>query len=221
MAHSLYQILHRLATPREERDSNAAPGYWQYKVRAAALNMLDKTENRVLEVGCGDGLFLKQLFLLNPQARIWAIDIEPDNIRKAQERLGRELSSKVVFEVQDALNLTFEDNYFQEVVCLNVLMALDSVPAGEKVLASMARVCAKGGNIIFEFRNSQNPLLRLKYKLAPYYDKTMVNRRLTMYEPGRIESFLRSINFEITEKKSLGFPVPALAPVIIIKARKI
>jgi hypothetical protein len=90
----------------------------------------------------------------------------------------------------------------------------------KRTLAQMCRLCKPGGKIIFEFRNRLNPLLVLKYRLAPYYDKTIIGKRLSTFFPRDIESALRQSDFTVTAQIRYGFFIKALAPLIIIEAQK-
>lgn len=218
-----YSFLHRLTTPAPERDSGVAPGYWQHKARAAALEASRDIEGNILDVGCGDGLFLVQLAKQNPRARIWAVDINPDFIRQAQERVQREHITSVNFSRQDATALAFGDILFDMVVCTNLFMVMDSISTVRRSLFSIERVCKKGAVIFFDFRNALNPLLRLKYRLAPWYDKTIKpGQYLSTYRPAEIYNALKDAHMAVFEKRYYGsFLVKSVAPVIFIKARKL
>jgi ubiquinone/menaquinone biosynthesis C-methylase UbiE len=97
---------------------------------------------------------------------------------------------------------------------------MDSVTAVIKALKEMKRVCKKSGRIIFDFRNSLNPLLKAKYKLARYYDPTVKNLPLNTYSPGQIEKILKDLNLKIVSRKFIGLPFKRLAPVIIMVTQR-
>ena len=219
----MYAFFHRMTTPAHERDSGVAPGFWQYKVRTAALDASRAIEGNILDVGCGDGLFLIQLAKQNPRARIWAVDINADFIRQAQERVQREHITTIHFSQQDATALAFGDTVFDMVVCTNLFMVMDSLATVRRALSSIDRVCRKGAVILFDFRNALNPLLRLKYKLAPLYDKTIKpGQYLSTYYPSDIYDALKDLHMVVEQKQRYGlFFLKVLAPVIIIKAQKI
>ena len=219
----IYSFLHRLTTPALERDSGVAPGYWQHKVRTAALEASRDIEGNILDVGCGDGLFLIQLAKQNPNARIWAVDINADFIRQAQERARREQITTIEFSRQDATALAFADGFFDMAVCTNLFMVMESLSTVRKALFSIERVCKKGAVIFFDFRNAANPLLRLKYRLAPWYDKTIKpGQYLNTYRPEDIFNALKDAHMAICRQLYYGsLFIKNAAPVIVIKARKI
>ena len=63
------------------------------------------------------------------------------------------------------------------------------------------RICKPEGAIIFDIRNSLNPLLFIKYKLAKYYDETVRTRNLPLqtYRLKKVRDLLKKDGFEITE----------------------
>jgi hypothetical protein len=98
---------------------------------------------------------------------------------------------------------------------------LDSLNSVKKVLSQMNRIAKLGGRIILDFRNSLNPLLYFKYKLAPLYDQTVKNLPLNTYFLSKMAGLLGEAGFEVTNSKPLGFFIGKFAPIIILEARKI
>jgi ubiquinone/menaquinone biosynthesis C-methylase UbiE len=211
-----------MTTPSRERASSVSPGYWNHRVRSAVLSASNDIKGNILDVGCGDGLFLIQLAKQNPGAKIWAIDIDSGNIRQAQERVQQEQIASIYFSQQDATRMSFDALMFDMVICTNVFMTMDSMATVQKALASISRVSKNGAMIFFDYRNALNPLLRLKYKLAPMYDSTIKGHNLSAYYPGDISAALKEAHMAIVARQYIGLPlVSALAPVVIVKARKI
>lgn len=83
----------------------------------AALDLI-KPGSSVLDVGCGDGLFLK---LVNQQKKTTGVgvDLSENAIKKALEDNNQSIKFHV-FDL-DSGKLPFEDNAFDEVVALDVL----------------------------------------------------------------------------------------------------
>lgn len=220
--HKIYSAFHHITTPCDERASGVSPGYWNHLVRSAVLSASHDIKGNILDVGCGDGLFLIRLAKQNPVARIWAVDIDAVNIRQAQERVQQEQIASIHFSQQDATMMSFDADMFDMILCTNVFMTMDSMATVRKALASMSRVSRKGALIFFDYRNALNPLLRLKYKLAPMYDKTIIGHNLSAYYPGDISAALKEAHMAMVERLCIGLPLlNALAPVIIVRAQKI
>ena len=222
IVHKIYSFFHRMATPGQERSSSVSPGYWNSVVRREVLKSARDIKGNILDVGCGDGMFLIQLAKQNPKATIWAVDIDSENIRQAQERVVREQISSVYFSHQDATMLSLDEDMFDMVICTNVFVTMDSMATVRKALVSMSRVSKNGALIFFDYRNALNPFLRLKYKLAPLYDGTIKGHNLSAYYPADISEALKEARMTMISKQCIGLPLnSALAPVIIVKARKI
>ncbi len=102
---------------------------------------------RVLEVGCGTGVFLPVLAkAVGASGHVVGIDHAPDFVARARQRmtdLGLEEVVKV--EQADAYRLPFPDASFDAAHCERVLLHLDNPGA---VLREMRRVVVPGGWIV-------------------------------------------------------------------------
>ena len=221
MIAKLYRWLLQLSAPTAERNDYSI-GYLQCRVRKIALELCRplKDNNRVLEVGCGEGLFLLQVAHLNPNMEIWGADISEQRLKQARERLSADGHNNIHLTQEDATSSLLESEYFDVVICINVLFNLSCSGEVKKVLAQMQRVCKKGGRVIFDFRNQGNPLMRLKYRLTRYYDPTVAKLPLRTYKLSEIQDMLESCNLEVTSKHFIGWGGAAFAPIIIIEAKK-
>lgn len=111
--------------------------------RRATIAEADRIGGRVLDVGIGTGLSLKDYARTT---RICGVDISPGMLRKAQERarsLG--LSNVESLAVMDAKALAFPDAAFDAVVAQYVITA---VPDPEATLDDFVRVLKPGGELI-------------------------------------------------------------------------
>jgi ubiquinone/menaquinone biosynthesis C-methylase UbiE len=116
---------------------------------AAAVLRVDRSPERVLEVGCGDGersLFLAREF---PNARIRGVDPSPEAVRAATARVGLDPEGRIAFKRGDRSRLPFPDDHFD-------LVASD---AGAAPGAELARVLRPGGELIlFAAARRRDPL---------------------------------------------------------------
>lgn len=220
MLSKLYAFFHRLFAKPEERDEYSR-GYWQDKIRRESLNLCRSLNGRVLEIGCGEGLFLSQLAGYNPHLEIYGVDNNRTRLEQAQKRCQEKNLRNINFSLQEATSLSFKDEYFDAVICINVIFNLESSDIAKEALREMARVCRRKGKVIFDFRNSANPLIRLKYKLAPLYDQTLKGLPLNAYRLEELRLFSEEAGLYITNKIYIGLPIKRIAPVIILEAEKI
>jgi len=212
----LYRPLHRLFSRPSERGEYSS-GVWQDMVRRAVLDLCAGKRGTALEIGCGEGLFAVQLKQREPGLEVWGIDNDAARLEQAKAK-ARERGLEINFSLGDAGRLPYPDASFDLVICANVFLILGSLGAIEAFLSEMKRVCRKDGSIIFDYRNSRNPLLRLKYALAPYYDHSVRHLRLTTCDPRWIERALRGLGLKAVRQRNLGFFIRWLAPLIIVEA---
>ena len=215
MIKRIYYWLHDKTSLARERGEYSS-GTWQDAVRKQALDLCAAKPGDILEVGCGEGLFLKQLKNKKPEARLWGIDNSPERIQQAKQRLGAQAN----LYVASATDLPFADNFFDAAVCINVIFNLPSADIVRQVLAEMQRVVKPEGAVIFDFRNAANWLLWVKYKLAPLYDATVRNLPLKTYYLSDIEDMCRQQKLVIRASHSLGGMGKSMAPLILIEACK-
>lgn len=96
------------------REENRPPG-GKKTVRRFIKNSFLNENSKILEVGCTNGFTSLEIArLLN--CNVWGIDINENSIQNAKSRVK---SEKVTFSVGNALNLPFESNFFDMVICSN------------------------------------------------------------------------------------------------------
>lgn len=113
-----------------------------------ALQLLQlQPGQRVLEVGCGNGMFLPGLAKkVGPAGKVVGIDhAEPFVLEARTKMAAAGLSTIVAVEQGDAYRLPFDDAVFDAAHCERVLMHLDDPNA---VLREMARVVRPGGVVV-------------------------------------------------------------------------
>ncbi len=219
MIKKIYRILHDMTSAPHQRGEYSS-GYWSDRVRDRAAWLCKPSGGRILEVGCGEGMFLEKLAREKPDAEIWGIDKNEAILELAKKRMSAGAIKNVKLLAADATSLPFEEEFFDAVVCIDVLLNMEDIGAVVRILGQMKRVCKRSGVMIFDFRNAANPLLILKYKLAPYYDDTVKDLPLNAYKLGEIESALRGLGLEIVQKEYVGFFIKRYAPVIIVKVNR-
>lgn len=98
--------------------------------------------NRVLEIGCGTGIF--SVFFAQDGVQLISIDICQEMLDQAKRK-----TSNVEFKIDDAENLSFPDNHFDTVVASSVLHHLDVDRTLQGIWRVLLRACE-----LFEFCRS-------------------------------------------------------------------
>jgi len=114
-----------------------------------------------LELGCASGHFTQTLAKLN--AHITAIDISPDLIECAQKKVP---DSNVILAVENAYELSYEDNSFDVVIGNSILHHLEM----DRAFKEIYRVLKPQKNICFIEPNLLNPLQIIELS-TPYTRK--------------------------------------------------
>ena len=111
--------------------------------RKAAIAAAERIGGRILEVGVGTGLSLRDYSWTN---RLIGVDLSAPMLRKAKARVAEHSLSNVEgLAVMDAQHLGFQDAVFDVVVAQYVITA---VPDPEATLDEFVRVVKPGGEII-------------------------------------------------------------------------
>jgi phosphatidylethanolamine/phosphatidyl-N-methylethanolamine N-methyltransferase len=118
---------------------------------------------RVLELGVGTGLSLDAY---PSHCHVTGIDLAPDMLERAQDKVNRNAWRHITLEQGDALSLCFADDSFDYVTAFHVVSV---VPDPKRMMAEAQRVCRPGGiiTIINHFRSPHPTLARLAQVIDP------------------------------------------------------
>lgn len=208
-----YLWLRNLVSEPGERGLSSA-GYWQNKLRRNVLERLAKAEGRLLEIGCGEGLFLEQLAELNPQLRLFGIERDSAVLSAARRRLDK----NVRLVSSAAGRLPFKDASFEWAVGVNLFICVESGEVLAEILREAYRVLQPGAKLIIEFRNKGNIFLKLKYGLARYYDSTTEKHPLSTYYKEDVLNVLGEVGFGIGKIEGIDFPLKGLPAIFVVEA---
>lgn len=129
--------------------------------RPATLSLLpDVKGKRVLDAGCGPGLYTREL--LDRGAEVVAADVTPAMVEIAQQRIG----TGAEFHVADfSRPLTFaEDASFDVVVCP---LMLDYIEDWDPVFAELFRVLRPGGHLVYSHSHPMSDYKLVQTKHDP------------------------------------------------------
>ncbi|MFC1590733.1 class I SAM-dependent methyltransferase [Candidatus Omnitrophota bacterium] len=195
MLKSIYNKLRYLVSKDGEK-GEASSGFLPPRVRERALSAIDIDTGDLLELGCGEGLFIIEAARRFPGMRITGVEISEDVLREAKRKVEAAGLKDINVARGSADKTGFEDGAFSRVICLNMLYNLASKGALEAVIREMKRICNKGGSIIFDIRNRSNPIVRLAYRNAAAYDPECP-WPLNAYTLKEMEEMLKGCNMSI------------------------
>ncbi len=128
-----------------------SPGGYAFRVRKQrVLEMLDRRGGKVLDVGCGPGIMVRDL--INLGYEFWGIDASSRMIDECHNNF--EEINQAHFLVGNATRIDFPDQYFDTVICTGVI---DHIQAYELALKEMLRVLKKDGSLLIAFPNLHSP----------------------------------------------------------------
>lgn len=184
---------------------------------------------KAIDVGCGAGQFLP--ILVNKGYKTYGIDFSSEMIELSKQRCRKE-DMKVTLHMDDAVNLSFPNNYFDVYIGMGVIEYMNS---DEPMLKEIRRVLKPGGVAIITLRNmlsihvtwnmfyvtTVNPICKnainkiLKKKPFSY---TPISRR---HDPQEIKRKLKSLDFEFVDERYCHFhtlPIPLSGRLFPIQA---
>ena len=129
------------------------------------------TDTRILDIGTGNGNFIKILTSLNNEFKsVVGIDLLDSSINSCQSTFNDE---RIKFKKMDANKMDFPDDSFDIVSLSNSLHHLDNISA---ILSEMERVLAPGGILIFCEMVSNNLTKKQKSHLAMHHFAAEIDR---------------------------------------------
>jgi phosphatidylethanolamine/phosphatidyl-N-methylethanolamine N-methyltransferase len=141
---------------------------------------------KVLEVGVGTGLALEAY---PPHCQVLGVDLAPDMLEYAEDRIQQNGWRHVTVEAMDAMNLKLPDDSFDYVTAFHVVSV---VPDATKLMREVQRVCRPGGRVVVinHFRSEKRLLAALDRGCEP------LTRRWGWHTLERAEVF-DGVSFEL------------------------
>jgi ubiquinone/menaquinone biosynthesis C-methylase UbiE len=128
-----------------------SPGGHALRVRQRrVVELLDERGGKVLDVGCGPGVLVRELLHLG--YKVWGVDAAPRMIERCRKDFTE--TDRAHFAVCDATSLDFPDRWFDAVICMGVI---DRIQAHESAIMEMIRVVRKDGTLLITFPNLLSP----------------------------------------------------------------
>ncbi len=123
-------------------------GLTESKAAKLVLDLADIKDNQhVLEVGCGTGLVFKKMVMKNPHGKNTGMDLSPDMLAKARQRMLKTGYTNYELMEGDVLNLDFPDNSF-DVLINNFMIDLMPEETFDKIAGKFFRLLKTDGIIV-------------------------------------------------------------------------
>ena len=122
-------------------------GYWKPLAKKLIKNYNLKNSSSILDLGCGKGFLLYEIFLLLPKIKIVGLDISKYGIKNSKKEIKKYLS---VFDIKK--KLPFKNNNFDLVISINTFHNLHIYDL-TNAITEMNRVGKKKYLVVESFRN--------------------------------------------------------------------
>jgi len=180
-------------------------------VQLAFIKLKSDGNLKVVDLGCGDGTFLKLLEKKFPSLKTFGADILPEVVE-----IKKFLRAEI--KIADLRNSGFPDNFFDIVFCLDTLEHFENL---ELPVREIKRVLKNDGLLVLSM-----PTENFFYKLGRLFLKgTISSTKGPCSSPHfhgaeKIEKFLCYNNFETVKKISLpGMPFLTLFNIVSFKKK--
>jgi len=176
--------------------------YQRYKHKVESKFLKDtlkkfKKPIRVLDVACGTGRMLPEVFSVNRDIFYTGFDSSMNMVYSLLEKAGY-LNKPVRIKIGDAMNIPYPDNSFDVVYTYHLLWHLPQEEQ-EKVIKEMLRVCKPNGYIHIDFLNKNFIFEKFKHLFKK------PTEGIYKFSLKEIESIIQTKDYKI--KKLCDFPV--------------
>ena len=135
-----------------------------------------KNGMKILEVGCGGGLFTNMIKRYFPDCEVYGIDIDDNHIEFAKKKC-KELNLDVKYSIADINNLPFEDEMFDLVFSHTVV---EHIPF-DNFIREQKRVLKTGGRILIMrvdmIKKNDKPFMYLEEEIGKQFEKLEFKER--------------------------------------------
>ena len=149
---------------------------------------LNKT---ALEIGCGTGNGSRLIMKYFQTKKIYATDLDERMINIAKRKNA---DDSIIFEMQDATNLKYENNSFDAVFDLGVI---HHIPNWKDCLKELKRVLKPNGQLVIEDLSIET----FSTPFGKFMKKVLEHPYILMYKEDEIVKHLEKIGFKIMAHK--------------------
>lgn len=160
-----------------------------------------KSNRRILDAGCGNGMLSYQGYMLGN--RVIGVSIKENEVEKARRLFNQWRSiaeDRLRFEEGNLYNLSFSDNYFDSIICAEVL---EHLRRDRVVCESFFRILKPGGVAHICAPNAKHPY----NKAFPLDHQEQGGHVRPGYTEQDYRNLLEPVGFRVEEVVGLGGPI--------------
>ncbi len=205
-----YENINKIGNTWEDTNLDTDRRFCAYdkktRERIVAKLLHGEKKDRVLDLGCSIGAWYP--FLRAQKSKhIIGVDISKERLEIAKKRGYDEVA------LTSGTNLPFKDNYFDVVVCIDVLVHVLKEESWKKIFKEVQRTLKPGGIFVFSTPNRRakwiNDVLRFPVKVLRTLQGTERKIDYCVYRPySKTVSITEKAGLEIEEVRSCRFSYP-------------
>lgn len=167
--------------------------FWHTSRHREVKKLADRVDGgKVLDLGCADGVFTKEILTKTHASKIIGLDVVASSVKWARKHWKK--YKEMSFVVGDAHKLKYKDSEFDAVFALEVL---EHVYEPEKVLREIKRVLKPGGYAIL-LVPSESKLFKIVWFLWHYMGRMV-------WKDTHVQDYKRNALVQICE--DIGFDI--------------
>lgn len=195
-------------------------GFLSDRVRDELIAEVKCHGGDLLEIGCGEGMFLRELAADGENKnRLVGLELFFKMLARTKRVIG-DYRKLIDFVQGSGAAMPFCNGSFDRAVCVNIFYNIPTMALIEAIIAEVGRVLREDGVFIFEIRNKYNPFMYLLYRWVDAYDTSIGDLPLNTYFYHDINRMLKKHNLRVVARKGVYLPLWFMAPVFIIVAKK-
>jgi SAM-dependent methyltransferase len=114
-----------------------------------AFTMIDfKDNDKILEIGFGNGEFFTNYFSMNPNIKIFGVDHSNVMFSEATLKNQKYIDKQLFLKCENSLNTSFENDYFDAIITINTIYFWDPI---DKQVEEISRILKRGGKLLLGF----------------------------------------------------------------------
>lgn len=180
--------------------NNMLQRIWHTRKLSMVLSFFPSKKNmtkKILDVGCASGWFLSEIYKAYPSADCYGIDIYDKAIKH-----GKKIYPHLKLSLADAYKLPYKDNFFDVVVCTEVLEHVDNSQA---VLTEIKRVIKKDGVAIIELDSGSILFSVVWYVWRKFHGKVWNDAHLHSFNIKKLEEHVQQGGLRVLKKSKFNW----------------